>query len=88
VTIPFADLRKPKLLNPGEELRNGYYKFNGESFDFEAGIYRPQDPECCPTGGAYHAQLKLQAGFQQNTDTHNSAPGFKFVVVKEWRTKD
>lgn len=88
VTIPFADLQKPKLLNPGEELRNGYYKFNGESFDFEAGIYRAQDPECCPTDGAYHAQLKLQSGFQQNTDTHNSAPGFKFVVVKEWRTKD
>jgi len=88
VTIPFADLRKPKLLNAGEELRNGYYKFKGEGFDFEAGIYEPQDPECCPAKGAYHAQLRLQGGFQQNTAAHSSAPDFKFVVIKEWRTKD
>lgn len=88
VAIPFADLRKPKLLNPGEESRNGYFKFNGESFDFEAGIYQPQDPECCPTNGTYHAQLKLQGSFQQNTGKSSSAPDFRFAVVKEWRTKD
>ena len=62
VTIPFADLRRPKLLNAGEELRNGYYKFNDGGFDFEAGIYEPQDPECCPANGAYHAHLKLEGG--------------------------
>ena len=62
VTIPFADLRKPKLLNAREELRNGYYKFNDGGFDFEAGIYEPQDPECCLANGAYHAHLKLEGG--------------------------
>lgn len=85
--IPFADLRKPKLLNPREEVRNGHYKLSGEDFDFEAGIYQPQDPECCPANGAYHAQLKLQGGFQQKTAGPGSVNDFKFVVVKDWRTK-
>ena len=86
--IPFPDLKKPKLLNPGEELRNGYFKFSGEGFDFEAGIYQPQDPECCPANGAYHAQLKLQGSFQPSTAPPGTAPDYEFVVVKEWRTKD
>lgn len=86
VTVPFADLRKPNLLNAGEELRNGYYKFNGGSFDFEAGIYRPQDPECCPANGVYHAQLKLEGTLRQNRGSPSD--NFKFAVVKEWRTRD
>jgi hypothetical protein len=83
--IPFEEVNKTKLLKVGEELRNGQYLFKNEQFSFEAGIYKPQDPECCPSNGAYHALFKLTGGFEQIPQTETFQPEFKFVVEKEWR---
>ena len=84
--IPFEDLKKSKLLNAGEELRNGSYRFENEGFTFEAGIYQPHDPECCPSNGSYHARFVLAGECRQNPATQVVEPGFRFVIQKEWRS--
>ena len=86
--IPFAEERKPKLLKADEDLRNGQYQFEGNSFHFVAGIARPEDFECCASGGSYHADLKLRGTFKEDPVKQAFNPDFEFVVVKEWRTQD
>jgi hypothetical protein len=45
--IPFADVSKSTVLKAGEQLRNGQFEFDGSGFRYTAGIYKPEDPECC-----------------------------------------
>lgn len=85
-TIPF-DQSKSKLLKTGEELRNGQYLFANGEFRFEAGLYKGDDPECCPSSGAYHAIYKLDGDFKQDAKTQAFVPNFKFAVAKEWRSE-
>lgn len=87
-TIPFQEKRRPKLLGSDEELRNGAYRFEPEGFSSEAGIYKPQDAECCASGGTYHARLVLSGDFKEDAATHVVTPNFQFIVQKEWRTRD
>lgn len=84
-SIPFENVSKSKLLKASEELRNGRYMFKNQHFSFEAGVYKPQDPECCPSNGAYHALFKLEGDFKPVPQTKTFRPDFKFVVAKEWR---
>ncbi len=86
--IPFPDMRASALLKQNEELRNGGYRFAEGTFTFESGIYKPQDGECCPSLGEFHAQFRLEGEFNEDAHNHASEPGLKFVVAKEWRTND
>jgi hypothetical protein len=84
-TIPSEDVSKSKLLNAREDLRNGQFEFDGSGFRYTAGIYKPEDAECCPSNGAYHAEFRLHGNFKESHQ-HNFSPDFKFAVAKEWRT--
>ncbi len=86
--IPFEEASKPKLLNPGEELRNTSYRFENGGFTSEAGIYAPHDPECCASYGTYHARFTLAGEFRQVAGKDIFKPEFKFVVAKEWRSRE
>jgi hypothetical protein len=86
--IPFDDVRKSKLLKEGEDLRNGDYQFDESGFTFESGVYRSQDGECCPSSGAFHAQFRLVGKFKEDASKRVFNPDFKFVIAKEWRSKD
>jgi hypothetical protein len=87
-TIPFADVSKSNVLNAPEELRNGQLEFYGSGFRYSAGIYKPKDPECCPSDGFYHAEFRLRGNFKENPVNHNFTPDFQFVVAREWRSAD
>jgi hypothetical protein len=84
-TIPFDESRS-KFLKAGEELRNGQYLFTNGEFRYEAGIYKGDDPECCPSNGAYRAIYKLDGDFKRSPEGVFT-PYFKFVVAKEWRSE-
>ena len=86
--IPFPDVSKFTILKQNEELRNGGYRFAEGSFTFESGIYKPQDAECCPSLGDFHAQFKLEGKFKEDGRNHACEPDLKFVVAKEWRSHD
>ena len=86
IEVPFDEDKKPPLLAAGEELRNGQYLFKDGQFTYEAGIYQPEDAECCPSRGAYHAVYRLVGSFEPKGN--DFVPDFKFVVAREWRTKD
>jgi hypothetical protein len=86
--IPFEDVSKSKLLRVGEDLRNGGYQLEQSAFTFESGVYKSEDGECCPSDGAFHAQFRLAGEFKEDTTKHVFNPDFKFVIVKEWRSKD
>ena len=86
--IPFPDVSKSTILKQNEELRNGGYRFAEGTFTFESGIYKPQDGECCPSLGEFHAQFKLEGKFKADAHNHAFEPDLKFVVAKEWRSHD
>ncbi len=86
--IPFQEVSKPKLLKPGEELRNGVSRFENDGFILEAGIYAPQDPECCPSKGIYHARFILAGEFKHVAGADVFKPEFKFIVAKEWLSRE
>jgi hypothetical protein len=87
-TIPFADVSKSTVLKAGEQLRNGQFEFDGSGFRYTAGIYKPEDPECCPSNGSYHAEFNLHGTFKENPASHTFSPDFQFVVAKEWRATE
>jgi len=86
-SIPFQEVGKPKLLKPGEELRNGVSRFENDEFTLKAGIYQPKDPECCPSRGTYHARFTLTGEFKQ-AGAGVFKPEFKFMIAKEWRSPE
>jgi hypothetical protein len=86
--IPFPDVSKSTILKQSEELRNGSYRFAEGAFTFESGIYKPQDGECCPSLGDFHAQFRLEGEFREDAHNHTFEPDLKFVVAKEWRSRD
>ncbi len=81
-------MSKSTILKQNEELRNGGYRFAQGTFTFESGIYKPQDSECCPSLGDFHAQFKLEGKFKEDAHNHAFEPDLKFVVAKEWRSSD
>lgn len=87
-TILFQDVSKSTILKGSEELRNGGYRFAKGTFTFESGIYKPQDGECCPSLGDFHAQFRLEGEFKEDAHSHAFQPDFKFVVANEWRSND
>ncbi len=86
--IPFPDVSKSTILKQSEELRNGGYRFAEGTFTFESGIYKPQDGECCPSLGDFHAQFKLEGKFREDGRNHAFEPDLKFVIAKQWRSND
>jgi hypothetical protein len=86
--IPFDDMRNSRQLKPGEELRNGGFRFEKGEFSFDAGVYNKKDAECCPSAGWFHAEFKLTGDFGEDSDKDVYNPEFRFVVAKESRGDD
>lgn len=59
-----ADREARRSLRPGEHLgaRGGKVETRGDRVRLTTGIYRPKDPNCCPTGGMLQTELALSGG--------------------------
>jgi len=84
--VPFQDVTKSTVLKPGEELRNGGYRFARGTFSFESGVYKSEDAECCPSLGTFDAEFRLEGKFKQDTHRQAFEPDFRFVVANQKRS--